>query len=241
MKFIFNMKNKITFKLIAEILVGFLVATIAFVYICGFLEYVFFSLLTNHGSLIAAFYKYLLPASTIIFSVLVIALSNPIYALLCLIIVFINIVLLLLSVKVEFLAMLYLIVYLGAIAILFLFVIMMFNFKELQINTTKENFWQNFSIFSVVLLKFYFVLLQNMTQYVNWSQCYSTFSGQGSKNIRYIVSYGFNDIFIFTNLFFTYYSFFFMVCGLLLLTSMVGSIVLALSTVEPTVLKNKKN
>jgi NADH-ubiquinone/plastoquinone oxidoreductase chain 6 len=140
MKFNTNIKNKITFKLIAEILVGFLVASIAFVFICGFLEHLFFSLLTNHGNLIGVFYKYLLPASTIIFSVLVIALSNPIYALLCLIVVFINIVLLLLSVKVEFLAMLYLIIYLGAIAILFLFVIMMFNFKELQINTTKENF-----------------------------------------------------------------------------------------------------
>jgi NADH-ubiquinone/plastoquinone oxidoreductase chain 6 len=133
-------KNKITFKLIAEILVGFLVATLAFVYLANFLEYVFFLLLTNQGSLLKVVYKYLLPASTITFSVLVIALSNPIYALLCLIVVFVNMVLLLLSIKVEFLAMLYLIIYLGAIAILFLFVIMMFNFKELQINTTKEKF-----------------------------------------------------------------------------------------------------
>jgi hypothetical protein len=132
--------SKITLKLIAEILIGFLVAMVIFIYVFNFLEYALFALLTNQGSFIKIIYKYLLPASTITFSVLVIALSNPIYALLCLIVVFTNMVLLLLSVKVEFLAMLYLIIYLGAIAILFLFVIMMFNFKELQVNTTKERF-----------------------------------------------------------------------------------------------------
>lgn len=232
-----NIKNKITVKLIAEILVGFLIATIAFIYISGFLEYVLFSLLTNHGSLFKVIYKYLLPASTIIFSVLVIALSNPIYALLCLIVVFINIVILLLSIRVEFLAMLYLIIYLGAIAILFLFVIMMFNFKELQINTTKESFWKSFSIFSVVALKFYFIILHKITIYVTTSTAYVMLSNTAKVDLGYIISYKLNDIFIFTNLFFTYYSYLFMICGILLLTSMVGSIVLALSTVEPVVTK----
>jgi NADH:ubiquinone oxidoreductase subunit 6 (subunit J) len=232
-------KNKITFKLIAEILVGFLVAAIAFVYIANFLEYILFLLLTNQGSFLKIAYKYLLPASTISFSVLVIALSNPIYALLCLIVVFINMVLLLLSIKVEFLAMLYLIIYLGAIAILFLFVIMMFNFKDLQINTTKEKFWSTFTLFSIISIKFYYIVLYQITNFVNYSSFFGTLSILKTNDIRYAITYKYNDIYIFTNLFFTYYSYLFLICGMLLLTSMVGSIVLALSTVEPLAIEKK--
>jgi len=58
--------------------------------------------------------------------------KNPIYALLSLIMVFFNAIVLLLTLKIEFLALTFLIIYVGAIAILFLFVIMMFNLKKLQ-------------------------------------------------------------------------------------------------------------
>jgi len=58
--------------------------------------------------------------------------KNPIYALLSLIAIFFNAIVLLLTLKIEFLALTFLIIYVGAIAILFLFVIMMFNLKKLQ-------------------------------------------------------------------------------------------------------------
>jgi NADH:ubiquinone oxidoreductase subunit 6 (subunit J) len=62
----------------------------------------------------------------------VILVRSPINALFCLIGVFISSILLLLSIRVEFLSMILLIVYIGAIAILFLFVIMLLNLKEPQ-------------------------------------------------------------------------------------------------------------
>jgi NADH:ubiquinone oxidoreductase subunit 6 (subunit J) len=65
-------------------------------------------------------------------SFLVVLLPNPIYALVSLIFVFFGTALFLLSINVNFLAMIYLIIYIGAIAILFLFVIMMFNLRQLQ-------------------------------------------------------------------------------------------------------------
>jgi len=65
--------------------------------------------------------------------------KNPIYALLSLIAVFFNAIILLLSLKIEFLALTFLIIYVGAIAILFLFVIMMFNLKKLQSIKTHKN------------------------------------------------------------------------------------------------------
>jgi len=63
-------------------------------------------------------------ASGVIFS------QNPIRSLFCLIGVFMSAIFLLLSVRVEFLSMIFLIVYIGAIAILFLFVIMLLNLKQ---------------------------------------------------------------------------------------------------------------
>ncbi len=50
-------------------------------------------------------------------------------------------VLVLLSIKIEFLAMIFLIIYIGAISILFLFVIMMFNLKDLDQVAKPRNFY----------------------------------------------------------------------------------------------------
>lgn len=98
---------------------------------------------------------YVLPTAILFLSILVITLSNPIYALICLILVFFSAVLFLLSINVNFLAMIYLIIYIGAIAILFLFVIMMFNLKELNQQVTKIN---DYSFLSVSF-NLYFLIL----------------------------------------------------------------------------------
>ena len=62
--------------------------------------------------------------------------KNPIHSVFFLIIVFLHVSFLLLLLHVEFLAFLIFIVYLGAIAVLFLFVIMMFNIHILE---TRDN------------------------------------------------------------------------------------------------------
>ena|ERR1700723_1855510 len=75
---------------------------------------------------------FVLPTAILLLSSLVILNINPVYSLICLILVFFSAVLFLLSINVNFLAMIYLIIYIGAIAILFLFVIMMFNLRNLR-------------------------------------------------------------------------------------------------------------
>lgn len=72
-----------------------------------------------------------LPAVTLGLGIRVISLRHPVHALLCLIVIFFNTVLLYLAAEAEFLALVFLIVYVGAIAILFLFVIRLLNVKEL--------------------------------------------------------------------------------------------------------------
>ena len=80
----------------------------------------FFILLFSFLSLISAFF--------------VIISKNPLHSIIFLILVFCNIVFILLLQEIEFLSMAFLIIYIGAIAILFLFVIYMLNIKIIELN-----------------------------------------------------------------------------------------------------------
>lgn len=84
------------------------------------------------ASILIKLYLYLIPTFVITLSIGVMVSANPIYSLLALMAVFFHMVAILLSAKLEFLAMIFLIIYIGAISILFLFVIMMFNLKVLS-------------------------------------------------------------------------------------------------------------
>ena len=60
--------------------------------------------------------------------------KNPVHSVLFLILSFILSSLILFLFKIDFLALLYIIIYVGAIAVLFLFVVMMLNIKSASIN-----------------------------------------------------------------------------------------------------------
>src|ERR671911_250765 len=81
----------------------------------------------------AAFF-YLFSAVTIASAFMVIAARNPVYSVLFLILAFVNSAGLFLLMGAEFLAMILVIVYVGAVAVLFLFVVMMLDvdFAELR-------------------------------------------------------------------------------------------------------------
>ena len=59
--------------------------------------------------------------------------KNPLHAVLALILVFINGALILLKLNADFLALIYVVVYVGAICVLFLFVIMLLNIRNTEI------------------------------------------------------------------------------------------------------------
>jgi NADH-quinone oxidoreductase subunit J len=69
-------------------------------------------------------------------SLLVILINNSIYAILLLIVSFVSATGLLLMLECEFMALIFVVIYIGAIAVLFLFVIMMLNIKIT--NSTKD-------------------------------------------------------------------------------------------------------
>ena len=76
---------------------------------------------------------FLFSSLALVCSTMVISSRNPVYSVLFLILVFVNVSGLLLLLGLDFFAMLFLVVYIGAIAVLFLFVVMMLNIKITQL------------------------------------------------------------------------------------------------------------
>jgi len=168
----------------------------------------------------------------------VILVRSPINALFCLIGVFISSILLLLSIRVEFLSMILLIVYIGAIAILFLFVIMLLNLKDPQ---TANITWSPALLLFTLLgagLSFqgYNFLVNGI--YVNAYYNNAAFAGltgtgpQALKQADYYIRYGLNDVTLFSDFLYTSHAPLFLLSSIVLLAAMIGAIVLAMSTIE---------
>lgn len=166
---------------------------------------------------------YLLSSFALVSATMVICLSNAVHCVLFLITVFCNITGILILLGAEFLAFLLLIVYVGAIAVLFLFVVMMLNIK---IISSKLNTWP---LFILGLLLFLTFLNQfSMSVNVNFEQ------GNNVSYLTYLWTNWLGKNIIQTNtetignVLYTNYSFIFLMSGFLLLIAMIGTIVLTM-------------
>ena len=166
----------------------------------------------------------------------VITLRNPIYSVLALISVFFNLALMLLCLEVEFLSLVFLVVYVGAIAVLFLFVVMMLNVSK-ESYSTREHYYPLLSSLALVLffivcyifvlvydLQFYFFdigFLENLSRPSYYSDYAALIGAQtNSQNLAQVLySYNFIPFFL---------------SGLVLLVAMIGSIALTIYHREDT-------
>ena len=98
----------------------------------------------------------------VVFSaVMVISMKNPVHAVLFLIFAFFNAAGLFLLIGAEFIAMMLVIVYVGAVAVLFLFVIMMLNLRQTEdmgTETRPISKLAKFSVSGLLLLEMLFVV-----------------------------------------------------------------------------------
>jgi NADH-quinone oxidoreductase subunit J len=92
------------------------------------------------GMMLAALFFYLFAAMTVASGCMVIVARNPVHAVLFLILAFFNAAGLFVLLGAEFLAMILVVVYVGAVAVLFLFVVMMLDvdFAELRAGFIKN-------------------------------------------------------------------------------------------------------
>ena len=164
---------------------------------------------------------YIFSVVILISSLMVITSKNPVHSVLFLILSFFNGAGLFVILHAEFLAMILIIVYVGAVAVLFLFVVMMLDFK---ISLDKNNILQYLPIGFFVGLVF---ISELMIVLIN--------SKFDLSNIQILV----NPMFKFENLtnteaigsiLYTDYILYFQLSGVILLVAMIGSIVLTLRT-----------
>ena len=88
---------------------------------------------------------YFFGAITLVSAIMVISSRNPVHSVLFLIVAFCASAGLLILIEAEFMAMIFIVVYVGAIAVLFLFVVMMLNIKISEvINEYLWSYWVNF-------------------------------------------------------------------------------------------------
>ena len=107
------------------------------------------------------FLFYLFSGILVISSVLVITSKNPIHSVLFLILCFFNSSILFLFLNAEFLAMILLIVYVGAVAVLFLFVVMMLDIKVSQARKNLLNYLPLGLFVSFVIFFEFIVIIKN--------------------------------------------------------------------------------
>ena len=104
-------------------------------------------------------------------SFLVIYSINPIHSILSLILLFCSSSVFLLFINVEFLALMFIIIYVGAISVLFLFVIMMLNIKLIEVNDNLIKYLPiSFFIFLIFIFDFYLIFNQNLLFILDFSQ-----------------------------------------------------------------------
>ena len=163
--------------------------------------------------MIALIAFYLFATLTIASAVAVIFARNPVHSVLFLILAFFNAAGLMLLAGAEFIALLLVIVYVGAVAVLFLFVVMMLN---IDFSTLRSGFNRNLPFGIIVAL----VLLGEMIVAVSAWKAGPGISGAAPPSVRVpnIVALG--------ELLYTRYLFPFEIAGLVLLVAMIGAIVL---------------
>ena len=107
------------------------------------------------------FLFYFFSSIAIISAIMVISAKNPIHSILSLILVFCNAAGLFILLEVEFLAMIFLVVYVGAIAILFLFVVMMLNIKLIELNENLLRYLPVGSLVAIIFLLEIFLMIDS--------------------------------------------------------------------------------
>ena len=165
--------------------------------------------------MIQAFVFYLFATVVIASGVMTIASRNPVHSVLWLILAFFNAAGLFLLLGAEFLAFLLIIVYVGAVAVLFLFVVMMLDVDYAQLRTGIARYWPFGALLALVLL---FEIVAALLARNAGAIELSARAAPTDRAVGNIEALG--------NLLYTRYLFIFEAAGLVLLVAMVGAIVL---------------
>ena len=161
---------------------------------------------------------YLFAAVAIAAGVMVISARNPVHSVLFLILAFFNGAGLFVLLGAEFLAMVLVVVYVGAVAVLFLFVVMMLDINFVRL---REGFLQYLPIGALIGL---ILLVELILVLGSWQLTAAASDGMAAHPVPAEVS----NIEALGDLFYTDYFYLFQAAGLILLVAIIGAITLTL-------------
>ncbi|HEX4110952.1 MAG TPA: NADH-quinone oxidoreductase subunit J [Stellaceae bacterium] len=167
--------------------------------------------------IIHAIFFYLFAAITVASAVMVISARNPVHSVLFLILAFVNAAGLFVLMGAEFLAMILIVVYVGAVAVLFLFVVMMLDvdFAELR-----EGFLSYLPVGALIGA----ILLAELLVVVGaW-----TIGPDVVKGVAAPIPSGVSNTEALGLVLYTRYVYYFQAAGVILLVAMIGAIVMTL-------------
>jgi NADH-quinone oxidoreductase subunit J len=167
--------------------------------------------------ILPALFFYLFAGVCVVSAFMVIAAKNPVHSVLYLILAFVNAAGLFVMMGAEFLAMILIVVYVGAVAVLFLFVVMMLDvdFAELR-----QGFLQYLPIGALVGILFVAELLLVVFAWV--------IGPAVSQGISSPIPAGITNTEALGRVLYTQYVYYFQAAGVVLLVAMIGAIVLTL-------------
>jgi len=158
-------------------------------------------------------------------SIMVTVSRNTVYSVFFLILVFISISILFIMIGAEFLGMIMLIVYVGAVAVLFLFVVMMLNITEqLTKRSSRRGLINNISVGSIVGV---IIFLELLVVVGGWKYK-GTFVPLSATKLNLDIS----NTHALGNILYTDYIHLFQISGMILLVAMIGAITLTFSKRE---------
>ena len=161
------------------------------------------------------FFFILFSTVTILSSLAVISSRNPVHSVLFLILAFVNSAGIFVLAGAEFLAMILLIVYVGAVAVLFLFVVMMLNVGLDEIKIQAKKYLISGGLVGGILLLELIFSFSNLDNIYKRSD--ALFNNEDITNTHAIGKVLYTD-----------YFFMFQISGCILLVAMIGAIVLTL-------------
>jgi len=168
---------------------------------------------------------YLFSFVTVIAAVMVISARNPVHSVLFLILAFFNSAALFVLLGAEFLAMIMVVVYVGAVAVLFMFVVMML---DVNIAELRQGFLQYLPLGGIIGLILLLELAMVVGGFVISPEVSERLSSPIPANIEIPNTEALGSIL------YTKYVYFFQAAGMILLVAMIGAIVLTHRSREGT-------
>jgi NADH-quinone oxidoreductase subunit J len=174
----------------------------------------------------AALFFYLFAGILVASAFMVITARNPVHSVLFLILAFVNAAGLFVLMGAEFLAMILVVVYVGAVAVLFLFVVMMLDVDFVEL---RQGFVQNLPVAALIGVVFAIELILVVGGFTFTPEALDMRKAAAAVPVDAMNTRALGRVL------YTKYVYFFQAAGLILLTAMIGAIVLTLRPQRPNV------